>query len=247
MSDRAPYSRVYWSVMDDDKFDGIREDVRHFGAWSLLLIVADMAWPAPAFVPAAVPKASYRLLVEAELIDSLSGGRFRVHGLDAERGRRSSNASASATARWSHTERIPDGMQTHTERSPNGVLAETEPSTSQDEPRTSRDTARDPAGIYWTLTGKYPTGNSLSWIDQLTQAFGVEPVADELAKAFAEDPRVSTLIGRTQDRLRAGNRTAPSSKKPRVLEPWELEFRAKVQADYDREGPIVQDPKRESA
>ena len=88
MSDRAPYSRVYWSVMDDPKFDGIREDPRHFGSWGLLLIVADMAWPAPAFPPPAVSKTSMRLLIEAGLVDSLSGGRFRIHGLDAERGRR---------------------------------------------------------------------------------------------------------------------------------------------------------------
>jgi hypothetical protein len=28
MSDRAPYSRVYWEVQFDSKFDGIREDIR---------------------------------------------------------------------------------------------------------------------------------------------------------------------------------------------------------------------------
>jgi hypothetical protein len=107
-------------------------------------------------------------------------------------------------------------------------------------------TARDPANTYWTLTGKYPVGNSLSWIDQLAQAFGAETVADELARAFADDTRVSTLIGRTQDRLRAGTRTTPQSKKPRVLEPWQEEQRAAYQAHYDSETPIVP-AKRESA
>jgi hypothetical protein len=104
VTDRAPYSRVYWSVMDDAKFDGIREDVRHLGAWCLLLIVADMAHPAPAFVPASVPKASFRALTECGLIDVLSGGRFRVHGLESERAKRSETARNASASRW-HTER----------------------------------------------------------------------------------------------------------------------------------------------
>jgi len=103
MADR-PYSRVYWSVMDDEKFDGIREDVRHFGSWTILLIVADMAHPAPAFLPTTVPKASVRALSACGLIDLLSGGRFRVHGLASERGMRSDSARNAAASRW-HSER----------------------------------------------------------------------------------------------------------------------------------------------
>ncbi len=41
MSER-PYSRLYWEVMDDPKFDGIREDVRHFGSWCLMLVVVTL-------------------------------------------------------------------------------------------------------------------------------------------------------------------------------------------------------------
>ena len=100
MSERAPYSRVYWSVMDDPKFDGVREDARHLGAWLLLLIVADMAHPAPAFVPSTVPKASLRVLTECGLIDAMSGGRFRVHGLASERGMRSDTGRNASASRW---------------------------------------------------------------------------------------------------------------------------------------------------
>jgi hypothetical protein len=140
MSERAPYSRVYWSVMDDAKFDGIREDPRHFGSWCLLLIVADMAWPAPAFPPPTVSKASMRVLVEAGLVDGLSGGRFRIHGLDAERGRRRDAASSGG-------KRAPSGTQTGPERGSNGTHSVPErllargslDETSLDETRVRRD------------------------------------------------------------------------------------------------------------
>ncbi len=116
MSDRAPYSRVYWSVMDDPKFDGIREDVRLFGSWVLLLVVADMAHPAPAYLPRTVPKAAIDRLVKAGLVDPLPGHRFRIHGLEAERTRR--RAAASTGPR-----RDPNGTQTGPERDPNGSQA----------------------------------------------------------------------------------------------------------------------------
>lgn len=135
MSDRAAYSRVYWSVMDDPKFDGIREDPRRFGSWSILLIAADMAWPAPAYVPSTVPRSCYRALVTAGLVDELTGGRFRIHGLAAERGRRRDAATRSGTGR------DPDGSQTGGNREPDGALDEAE--TRQDEEKTSRGSARE--------------------------------------------------------------------------------------------------------
>jgi hypothetical protein len=111
----GPYSRVYWSVMDDQKFDGIREDVRHFGSWTVLLIVADMAHPAPAFIPGTIPKASIRALSECGLIDLLSGGRFRVHGLASERGERTQSARNAAAKRW-HSGSNADPMLDETRR-----------------------------------------------------------------------------------------------------------------------------------
>lgn len=110
-----PYSRVYWSVMDDDKFDGIRESPRHFGAWCLLLIVADMAFPAPAFPPPTVSRSSMKVLAEAGLVDLLSGGRFRIHGLEAERAKRSQSGRNAAAVRW-HSKGNAKGMLDETRR-----------------------------------------------------------------------------------------------------------------------------------
>jgi hypothetical protein len=109
--------------MDDPKFDGIRDDVRHLGTWTLLLIVADMAWPAPAFLPP-VPKASVVALEAAGIVDLLAGHRFRIHGLDAERGRRSDAARDAASVRWQST-RSADAMQTHSGRNAEPMLDET--------------------------------------------------------------------------------------------------------------------------
>ncbi len=108
VSDR-PYSRVYWSVMDDEKFDGIRENVRHFGSWALLLMIADMAYPVPGIVPASIPRSSFQALTQCGLVESLSGGRFRVHGLASERGMRSESARNAAASRW-HSARNADPM-----------------------------------------------------------------------------------------------------------------------------------------
>lgn len=111
MSERQPYSRLYWSVFDDERFDTIRGDMRHFGSWSVMLLVADMAYPASAFVPPVVPKASLTALVDAGLIEPQLGGLFRVHGLQAERERR-----ADAARRGGR--RDPDGTQTGGNRPP---------------------------------------------------------------------------------------------------------------------------------
>lgn len=92
-----PYSRVYWRVLDDGRFDNVRSDMRHFGSWTLMLLVADMAYPAPAFVPSTVPKASLAQLTECGLIEMLPGGLFRVHGLRAERDRRGTRADPDGT------------------------------------------------------------------------------------------------------------------------------------------------------
>jgi hypothetical protein len=95
-----PYSRIYWSVMDDPKFDGIREDARVFGSWVLLLIYADLAYPAPTYRPPFVPAAAFKRLVAVGLVDDLPGKRYRIHGLASDRDMRSHYARNAAAKRW---------------------------------------------------------------------------------------------------------------------------------------------------
>ena len=99
MSER-PYSRVYWSIVDDPDFESVFGNDAALATWLRLLIVADGTWPATAPLPRNVRAAPLKLLVDHGLISILPGDRYRVKGLDAERQRRSSQASASATLRW---------------------------------------------------------------------------------------------------------------------------------------------------
>jgi len=118
MSERAPYSRVYWAVVDDPKFASIYDDDRHLATWLRLLLIADQAHPASANVPIGTRKASLEALVSAGLIDLGSGYRYRIHGLGAERGRRSEAARTGPR-------RSPDGTPTGTTRDPSASLDET--------------------------------------------------------------------------------------------------------------------------
>lgn len=99
MSDR-PYSRHYHELVDDPKFEDIYPDDHHYACWSRLLMLAEQAWPASAHLPATARKASVAKLAEVGLIDLLPDGRFRMHGLQAERERRSIAASKAANRRW---------------------------------------------------------------------------------------------------------------------------------------------------
>jgi hypothetical protein len=115
MGERSAYSRVYWSIADDPRFEAIYGDDHHLATWLRLLLIADQAHPASAHLPRIVHRASLRALLDSGLIDAMPGDRYRVHGLDAERERRRT---------WATT-RGPDGdrtvSSTDTERSPNGA------------------------------------------------------------------------------------------------------------------------------
>lgn len=136
MSERAPYSRVYWTVRNDPRLVSIYSDDHHWAAWNRLLIAADMAWPAPADLPATARRASVEALREAGVIELLPGGLFTFHGLDSERGRRREAARESA-GRRTPTERVPDAPRLVPERS----ASRAEP--RQDEPRHAPAPARE--------------------------------------------------------------------------------------------------------
>lgn len=95
-----PYSRVYWRAIDDDKFIGIWDDDAALSAWLRLLLAADMAYPATASLYHGVKKGALDRLCKAGLVDIQPGHRYRIHGLDAERSKRSKQGSLGAAARW---------------------------------------------------------------------------------------------------------------------------------------------------
>jgi hypothetical protein len=229
MSERVPYSRVYWSVADDPKFVGVYDDDSALALWLRLLMSADALWPAPAPLPRSARPKPLAKLVDAGIIDLLPGDRYRVHGLEAERQRRASAAK-----------RDPNGTQTGPKREARGSLDETR----RDE-LSQAETPRDPAEAYWSLTGKYPAGRVLSWIDELAATYGPEPTIRAVVKAHGEDRNAGTLLGRAQDHLRAEARELDRQERteeqarlaakrsiPRVEEPWRVELRAAIERQY---------------
>lgn len=109
MTDRRPYSRVYWSIIDDPKFAKVYDDDRALACWTRLLLVADQAWPASAPIPLNTHRPSLQKLVDSGLIDLGTGFRFRLHGLDKERGERKAAATRSGSEAEPHT--VPTGSQ----------------------------------------------------------------------------------------------------------------------------------------
>lgn len=107
--------------------------------------------------------------------------------------------------------------------------------------------SQDPADAYWQLTGKYPADKTLGWIDDMAAKFGSPAVIRALAQAFTADRAVATLLGRTQDILRAESRELDRRERedeqrrlrekraiPREEEPWRIEQR---KAYLERYGP----------
>jgi hypothetical protein len=196
MSERAPYSRVYWSVMDDPKFDGIYEDDAAFALWMRLLMNADALWPAPAPLHRTAKPKALAKLVEAGIVDLLPRDRYRIHGLDAERGRRRDAARTGGKS-------DPNGTQTGGKREPNGSPARAlaEPSqaeTRKAEPSNGRADAMD---TYWTLLGMYPNGRTKEWLQELVNEFDDVRVSAALA-VEVNGPRQGVL-SRVRDRLRS--------------------------------------------
>ena len=199
MSDRRPYSRVYWSIRSDLKFAEIYRDARRLGTWLQLLIGADALYPEPADLPRTVSTKDFRALVSCGLVDDLGYGQYRVHGLEAEREQRSSAARIGGMAR---SERSPNGHQTVPERVADGLLAKlSQAKLSTSLAEAPRET--DPADAYWSLTGRYPVGKVIAWIDDLAGRYGQDATTRATVKAHMEDGNVSTLLGRASNLLAA--------------------------------------------
>jgi hypothetical protein len=98
------YVRVYLSIVDDPKFEGIFDDDHHLAAWLRLLMAADATWPASCPIPFGTRKASLTALVQAGIVDLGTGHRFRIRGLDKERALRTESARNAAAVRW-HSDR----------------------------------------------------------------------------------------------------------------------------------------------
>jgi hypothetical protein len=220
MSDRAPYSRIYWSVMDDPKFDGIYEDDAAFALWMRLLMNADALWPAPAPLHRTAKPKALSKLVDAGIVDLLPRDRYRIHGLDAERGRRRDAARTPP-------KREGNGTQTGGKQEANGSPARVLAEPSRDEQRRAEPSngRADAMDTYWTLLGTYPNGRTKEWLQELVNEFDDVRVSSALA-AEANGPRQGVL-SRVRDRLRSDADKAAKAKAAAETERLEADAAAR--------------------
>lgn len=222
MGERAPYSRVYWSVVDDPKFTAVYDDDRHLATWLRLLIAADAIWPASPTLPVSARKTSVQALVDAGLIDLLPSHRYRVHGLDAERNRRSRGKGEEPP-----TTPVPDDEPPNKPPTGNQQVPDKSPETasragdallgssgldSSDEGVVKGEA--DALDAYYRLTGSWPTPKIRPWLVELADNHGEASVSEALAAEWMADSDRKTFLGRVSDRL---EREAHESEKRRAV------------------------------
>jgi len=114
-ADTSEYVRVYLAIRDDPRFATVYGDNDRLATWLRLLMEADAVWPAPAPVPRAVDEQALAALVDVGIIELLPLDHYRVHGLNAERERRSSQGRPGGIA----SGRSRRKKRTNVERTPN--------------------------------------------------------------------------------------------------------------------------------
>lgn len=198
-----PYSRHYHELVDDPKFAEVYPDDNHYATWGRLLMVADQAWPVSAHIPATARRASVAKLAEVGLIDLLPGGRFRMHGLQAEREQRSQSASHAATSRWSNAERNARRNAERNAAAPGGRMPRQEetrreetstPRASDDGPSDGLPHVTDPVAAAWSeATGRTVLASgdfALRTLDDLCERQGEASVLAAVPLARRQFERV---------------------------------------------------------
>lgn len=94
------YANVYFTIQTDERTASIWQDDALLGLWTRLLVLAEQAWPEPAYLPRSVNRRRLATLTDAGCIEVVDKDRYRFHGLDSERARRSAHGKAAADARW---------------------------------------------------------------------------------------------------------------------------------------------------
>ena len=208
-----PYSRVYWSIVDDPKFETVYDNDAHMATWLRLLLIADAAYPASAHLPANVRRSSVVHLAEVGLIDLGTGSRFRLHGLASERDMRSQSARNAAAVRWHQPEQ--------SGRNAKPMLNETrrdETRRDEQDARATNDPYADDEGEALTWLAKHgcdvrPGNGYHRQLVTAVQHFGINAVIgklDRLAEAGTPAGDVKGYVFGAIDALNAENRPSLS-------------------------------------
>lgn len=94
------FSIVHHMILDDTKFEAIYGDDTLLATWLRLLIEADKAWPSPAALPYGTNPDALATLVAKEIVDELPHHQYFIHGMAAERARRTERFRLAAEEGW---------------------------------------------------------------------------------------------------------------------------------------------------
>lgn len=213
------YVRVYYEIVDDEKFHGLT--LEQYGGWLRLLLIADASWPASGYLPSSnvVPDDVVDELVLRGIVDLAPGGRYRIHGLDKERDYRRRSATRGSDARWSDRMQPSNAaasapqMRLHTEgrQKPNAVAMPSKDEQSKDEQSTTRAgllNFTDVCATAWEqATGRtvLASGNwAATYVDDAIRRHGPEKVAAAIVVArssFTHIPEPAALAAAVRQRL----------------------------------------------
>ena len=232
---KDPYVPVYYSIVDDERFGAVYPDDHALAAWVRLLLVADGCYPASAPLPYGIRKASLKALTDAGLVELMGNGRYIIHGLQAEREKRSDVGRSGAEGRWSQQYgRTADALPT--QYGSNGVPSDPAMLTTKlreanlsQEKLTAPETGPD---VWYWVTLRYPdkrvNANLWEWLSRLCDDFGVVRLWEVMRTCYAQDHNKGTLLTRTEAVLsretdqaeRASERERLAEKrKPVVIQP----------------------------
>jgi hypothetical protein len=197
--DRGPYSRLYHRFRDE--FPAIYANDAAFAAWGRLLMDADASWPTRPALPRSIKSSALSVLVDAGLV-TVSGDRYTVRGLDAERSRRRAAATKGGKARAEQllSERSSDS-------SPNAEPRREETRREENEKRALD--GGDPADRLYLRLGTYPSQKLLSWLDDLSIEAGGDAALAHLIDTTPHDGRdPKAYLEHLRDLIRSGNRSS---------------------------------------
>jgi hypothetical protein len=192
MSDQ--HVRIYYSVVDDPKFATIYPNDLHFLTYIRLLMEADKWHPSPAPIPRKIRKPSLTELVRVGIVDLVNADHYRIHGLEAERERRSRRGQAGAAMRWGNANALRDAAHS----AHDALLAEGKQEQEQRHSRSSSTT--DPHILFEELTGRFPSAVNQAILDEASGLFGSPSrTCSELVTAAAADKDWTTLAKRVKN------------------------------------------------
>jgi hypothetical protein len=224
-----PYSRLYWRVKADQRFEHAYSCDPCWAAYTRLLIEAEASYPSPASLPRSLRAHAKAQLAADGIIELQPHDCYTVHGLANERERRSSSARQNAEARWAPQYGI--AMPPQSDGNASALLNETrQDETKRDE--TSQGAPESGPDVWYWVTMRYPdkrtNPNLWLWLDRLAEDFGVVRLWEVMRIAYAQDRNKGTLLSRTEavlsreiDRQEsaAERERLAAARKPVVLQP----------------------------